>query len=277
MQITNTSEELSFFLKGKTVGFIPTMGALHDGHTSLVKESKRRNLFTVASIFVNPTQFNDPKDFEKYPNDSAGDLKKLESAGCDVVFMPSVDVVYPKDVTDPTGKLDFGLVTTKFEGAFRPGHFKGVAQVVYRFFDIVKPSVSFFGEKDIQQLTVISMLVERLQMDIEIIGMPTVRESDGVAMSSRNLRLTPEERAKADLVFRALAMTRDDIKKKSISQIKDEVQSWFNADAAWNLEYFDVVNADTFETESNASAQNLRVMIAAEIGTVRLIDNLAIS
>lgn len=212
MKIAKNRQELSNCLNSEApIGFVPTMGALHDGHLSLVQESKSRGLFTVASIFVNPTQFNDPKDFEKYPIDTDADLKKLESVGCDIVFLPDPEDIYSTD-EEKQYVHDFGDVETRFEGAFRPGHFKGVGQVVHILFDLVKPNVAFFGQKDFQQLQVIKQLVGQENLPIEIVGMPTVREDDGLAMSSRNRRLNKGQRSEANVVTQSAHLFQNKLK-----------------------------------------------------------------
>ncbi|MEZ4721374.1 MAG: pantoate--beta-alanine ligase [Flavobacteriales bacterium] len=273
MKTARNHIELELLLTGQRVGFVPTMGALHAGHLSLVQASKNRGLFTVVSIFVNPTQFNDPMDFEKYPVDIEGDIIKLESVRCDVVYLPSKEEIYPPNSDQSKYLHDFGLLERVYEGAFRPGHFKGVGQVVQRLFELVKPDIAFFGEKDFQQLAVIRRLVQTLDLKIEIVGMPTMREADGLAMSSRNLRLTLEHRKKADLIYKALSYAKEHVQSEGADKVIKTIELWFEADPDFRLEYFDVINGETFKhLDSNAD----RAIIAAYLGEIRLIDNFAL-
>ena len=278
MKIAKNREELSICLNSKTqIGFIPTMGALHDGHLSLVNESKVRGLTTVASIFVNPTQFNDPKDFEKYPIDTEADLEKLQSAGCEVVFLPNRQEIYPVGSED-LYLHDFGDLETRFEGAFRPGHFKGVGQVVHILFDLVKPNTAFFGQKDFQQLQVIKRLVQQENMLIEIIGMPTIRESDGLAMSSRNRRLNEGQRFESTLLHKALTYSKSGLKQQSFNDIRLEVQKMFTDSAELKLEYFDIIYPDQFiPADRFREDKTYHAVISAYAGEIRLIDNMQLA
>lgn len=257
---------------GKSVGFVPTMGALHPGHLGLVKKATIQNDVVIASIFVNPIQFNNPVDLEKYPRTLGSDLEMLENVGCSAVFTPSVDEMYPEP---DTTEFDFGSLDKVMEGRFRPGHFRGVAVVVKKFFEIVTPDRAYFGEKDYQQLAIIKHMVKSLNMKIEIIPCPTVREQDGLAMSSRNTRLNPEERLVAPEIYSTL------INKK-------EVFSWFTPEGLgkmiigeieqnplFRVEYAEVVHSETLmPLEDWADADHARVCIAAFLGEVRLIDNI---
>eukprot|EP00933_Yihiella_yeosuensis_P045607 TRINITY_DN41001_c0_g1_i1.p1 TRINITY_DN41001_c0_g1~~TRINITY_DN41001_c0_g1_i1.p1 ORF type:complete len:280 (+),score=24.17 TRINITY_DN41001_c0_g1_i1:544-1383(+) len=279
MNIAKTKTELRRMLEetSQDVGFVPTMGALHDGHLSLVEASKQRGLYTVASIFVNPTQFNDPKDYEKYPVDTETDLDKLRSVGCDLVFLPSREEIY--DGQDDAHYLHaFGHLEDAFEGAYRPGHFRGVGQVVHLLFEAVQPQVAFFGEKDFQQLQVIRALVKKMKADIEIVGLPTVREADGLAMSSRNRRLNDEQRKQSVVLHRALLLAKENLGKQEIGQIKAEVESLFDASSELRLEYFDIIDPDRFEPISTStSCEHPHAVVAAYAGEVRLIDNMALA
>jgi pantoate--beta-alanine ligase len=275
MYIARTITELKNHLaQAKNIGFVPTMGALHDGHISLIQESVNRNLHTVASIFVNPTQFNNAADFEKYPIDTEADLKKLETAGCDLVFLPTTAELYPSEKADQKYIHDFGKLETTIEGAYRPGHFKGVGQIVHILFECVNPKTAFFGEKDFQQLQVIKHLVKLIGADIEIVGMPTIRESDGLAMSSRNRRLSDENRAASVLLYKALTFAKANIQKMKPSQIKAEVQAIFSQDQWMDLEYFEILNPSDFELVEEINPTNAHAVIAAYAGDIRLIDNL---
>lgn len=275
MYIAQTIKELKTYLaEVKNIGFVPTMGALHDGHISLIRESVNRKLFTVASIFVNPTQFNNAADFEKYPIDTEADLKKLEVAGCDLVFLPSKSELYPSENANQKYIHDFGKLETTIEGAYRPGHFKGVGQIVHILFECVNPKMAFFGEKDFQQLQVIKHLVKIIGVDIEIVGMPTIRESDGLAMSSRNRRLNEDYRAASVLLYKALTFAKAKINRLKPSEIKTHVQHMFDEDQWMELEYFEILNPSDFELITNNKPTSAHAVIAAYAGDIRLIDNL---
>lgn len=275
MIITNTRTQITQLLDSKSIGFVPTMGALHDGHLQLVKASKDRGLFTVVSIFVNPTQFNDPTDFEKYPINHERDIEALKSVGCDAVFIPTVDEVYR--TSDDASKYthDFGAIERVYEGTHRPGHFEGVGRVVHILFEIIKPNMAFFGEKDFQQLAVIKMLVSMLKMNVEIVGVPTVREKSGLAMSSRNERLTMEQKKKATLIFECLNWAKNEFGKQSNHLIAVEVAKRFSTDQEWQLEYFDLIDAISFLPATEGS-HSVRAVVAAKLGGIRLIDNMKI-
>ena len=205
--------------EGKSVGFVPTMGALHDGHLSLIKRSGKENDLTVCSIFVNPIQFNNPADLEKYPRMPEKDSELLKTAGCDVVFLPSTEEIYPGGKT-VTVDVDFGMLDKVMEGKFRPGHFSGVAVVVKTLLDIVEPDRAYFGKKDYQQLAVIRHMVNTLHMPVEIVACETVREPDGLAMSSRNLRLTPEERERAPEIYHVLRWVWENVSAYPVAEIE---------------------------------------------------------
>jgi pantoate--beta-alanine ligase len=279
MIIVKTKQELQLLRSNlnTSLGFVPTMGALHDGHLSLIAASKEQTGFTVASIFVNPTQFNDPKDYDNYPIDTNADLEKLERAGCDLVFLPSRNEIYLGVEDDPMYLHDFGQLEQVLEGAYRPGHFRGVGQVVHLLFEAVKPNVAFFGEKDFQQLQVIKKLVSLLHLPIEIKGLPTIREEDGLAMSSRNRRLSFDERKASAMLYEALTFAKDNLKAQSPAAIKNEVQARFERSAIMKLEYFDIIDAEKFIPITSAVDTSLpHAVIAAYAGNVRLIDNLAL-
>jgi pantoate--beta-alanine ligase len=279
MEIARTKDELRLALADRgAIGFVPTMGALHQGHLSLVRASVDNELFTVASIFVNPTQFNNPSDLEKYPVDTENDLQLLEKAGCHVVFLPSKEVIYPPN-QDPERYIhSFGALEERFEGAFRPGHFRGVGQVVHILFELVQPKKAYFGEKDFQQLAVIRRLVREVGLPIEIVGMPTIRESDGLAMSSRNRRLTHQQREEASVLFQALQHARNGIDNLTIDEISASVAGMIADCESMRLEYFGIIDPETFEQitlwEEGRAAQ---AVIAAYAGEIRLIDNLRLA
>lgn len=278
MKIAKTKAEVRHGTKGQAVGFIPTMGALHEGHLSLVRASRDRGLFTVTSIFVNPTQFNNPEDLEKYPVDLERDCEMLEAAGCDMVFIPERAEMYPPGQDESRYLHDFGDLETRFEGEFRPGHFRGVGQVVHKLFEIVQPQQAFFGEKDYQQLQVVKRLTEFADIECEIVGMPTVREDGGLAMSSRNRRLKDEERQIALIMYRAMEHARNGVGSSNPESIRSEVEQMFQNEPRAELEYFDMVDPSTFiPIQSFDTEVKARVVIAAFVGGVRLIDNMALN
>lgn len=271
--------ELSLFLKTKkdtaSTGFVPTMGALHAGHISLIETAKRENNFVVCSIFVNPTQFNDKKDLEKYPRTLELDLEKLREANCDVVFIPSVAEMYPEEETP--FELSFGALEEVMEGRFRPGHFKGVAMIVDKLFQAVHPDNAYFGEKDFQQLAVVTELSKRKHKNIRIVPCPTKRETDGLAMSSRNTLLSKEERKIAPVIYQTLSMVKD--KRGKI--LPEELKQWAFEHLAMNKliqpEYFEIVDSLTLQAVSVWSAEKkIRACVAVKLGNVRLIDNMEI-
>lgn len=275
MHRATTKQQIAQLLpSNRKLGFVPTMGALHDGHISLITASKNRGLFTVASIFVNPTQFNNPKDFEKYPIDTERDCELLAEAGCDLVFLPSKDEIYPDKAEALKYIHDFGPLESRLEGAFRPGHFRGVGQVVHILFDIVRPDFAFFGEKDYQQLQIIRALESMLDQRIEVVGMPTIREKDGLAMSSRNRRLDSDQRRASGLIYRALCLAKSRIRERSLASIRQEVADLFQEEPLMELEYFDIVDPTTFESKEAGDQGPLHAVIAAYAGEVRLIDNM---
>lgn len=258
----------------KTIGFVPTMGALHKGHISLVEKSISENNFTVVSIFVNPTQFNNPSDFKKYPNTIESDLTLLGNINCNVVYIPSVEDLYPNlDIS--TKKYTFSGVEKPMEGEFRPGHFDGVATVVKKLFDAVLPSKAYFGEKDYQQLLIIKELVEIEKMSIKIIGMPIYRENDGLAMSSRNMRLTDLQRKEAPLIFNSLLQVKNWANnKESISEITHRLVETFR-ESNLKLEYFEVRENNSLKfAQQFENNKKYRAFICAYAGEIRLIDTI---
>ncbi|GAB3986456.1 pantoate--beta-alanine ligase [Spirosoma daeguense] len=257
----------------QTIGFVPTMGALHEGHLALIETARHENDVVVASIFVNPVQFNNPDDLARYPRTLEEDCQKLEEAGCDVVFAPSVEEMYPQP---PVLRINFGELETVLEGAFRPGHFNGVGIVVSKLFNIVQPDRAYFGQKDLQQVAVIRRLIQDLSFPVELIRCQTLREEDGLAMSSRNRNLTPQERQQATTLFEALSMARDLLLNgQDVVQAKTAVTNLFASRPDFRLEYVDVVNADTLQSAHEMLAPGqTAICIAAHLGKVRLIDNL---
>lgn len=229
---------------GKSIGLVPTMGALHEGHASLVKKCSDENDITVVSVFLNPTQFNDPKDLERYPRNLDADCALCEANGATIVFAPSVEEVYP---TPDTRQFDFPPVTTVMEGAKRPGHFNGVCQVVSRLFYITKPDKAYFGEKDWQQIAVVKCLVKYMGANIEIVECPIIREEDGLAKSSRNTLLAPDERAIAPAIYKALVESTEYAKSHSLSETHDKVVADINATKGLEVEYFSIVDGNTLQ------------------------------
>lgn len=278
MHIFNTISETQQFLKaqqraGKTIGFVPTMGALHAGHISLVKKAKHENDLAVCSIFVNPTQFNNPEDLKKYPRTLEKDCEMLEVAGCDVVFAPSAEEMYP---SLPQLRMDFGSLETVMEGKFRPGHFNGVGIVVSKLFNVVKPEKAYFGLKDLQQVAVIRRMVQDLSFDLEIIPCPTMREADGLAMSSRNTRLSAEARTLAPQIYKALNLAKQTLQEGASAEAAQAVvKQHLEAYPAFELEYFEVADFDSLESiEAKIADGKTALCIAAFLDGVRLIDNI---
>jgi pantoate--beta-alanine ligase len=259
--------------KGQKVGFAPTMGALHDGHLELIRMARRDGCLAVASIFVNPTQFNDPKDLEKYPRMPEKDAALLISADCDALFIPPVEEVYPQG-QDFTIHLDFKQLEQVMEGVFRPGHFKGMATVVHRLLDIVQPQRLYMGQKDFQQLSIVRDMIHQLQMPVELVMCPTMREPDGLAMSSRNMRLTPEMRAVAPVIHQTLQWAKTEIEKRPATEVQGEAMQRLAA-AGLKPEYFDIVDGISLLPVAHWKDSNFVVACtAAFAGDVRLIDNL---
>lgn len=271
--IQDLRQQLAEVRNTSKIGLVPTMGALHQGHISLVKASKMNAQITVASIFVNPAQFNNLEDLEKYPRTLEDDLDKLESAGCDFVFVPEASEMYP---TTPELKIDLGPITSELEGKFRPGHFNGVGLVVSKLFNIVQPDLAFFGQKDLQQFYVINKLVEELNFSLRLVMVPTQREISGLAMSSRNMRLSEADRNEASLLYKALQEAQKKLELHSIvAEAKQLVKELIDRSDRLHLEYFEVVQTTDFKPlEIVEMKDKTALCIAAEIGGVRLIDNL---
>ncbi len=278
MLIFERNSELKIYLdkiraESRQIGFVPTMGALHAGHISLINESKKQELFTVCSIFVNPTQFNDKKDLENYPRTPEKDIEMLRQSGCDALFMPNAEEIYPKE---DTRVFNFGELDTLLEGALRPGHFNGVAKVVSILFDKIKPNVAFFGSKDYQQVMVIKALVKQSNLPVKIVACPIIREADGLAMSSRNMRLTKEEREAAKLIPLLLNESKLLFKaRKPISEIKGFIASKLAQKPTYKLDYFEICDPQDLHilTDKNEVKQGI-ALIACFVGNIRLIDNL---
>ena len=280
MEVIKSHEVLQTILKeqerqGKKAGFVPTMGALHHGHASLIDRSVSENELTIASIFVNPAQFNDPKDLTNYPRTPEADYSLLESHGCDVVFIPSVEDMYPgnMDLLD----LDFGSLATVMEGKFRKGHFQGMATIVYKLLQLIKPFHAYFGEKDFQQLAIIRFMVKKLHLDTEIVGCPTIRETDGLAMSSRNIHLTPNERTAAPVIYESMKHFISLNHVFSVDKIKEKVVEAIEKNGLFKVEYFEIVDSETLQRVNKwTESESLRACIAVLSSTTRLIDNIPV-
>ena len=257
---------------GKKIGFAPTMGALHEGHLSLYKAAKKENDEVISSIFVNPTQFNNPDDFQKYPKTLEKDLELLEKAGVDAVYVPNVEEMYPDGLNSK--KYDFERLENEMEGKYRPGHFDGVGTIVEELFRQVQPHNAYFGEKDYQQLAIIKKMVEKTKLPVKIHGVPTLREEDGLAMSSRNVRLTETQRKEATIIYETLTKVKEWFKVLSVEEIKLRVLEIFR-NSNFELEYFVIADEKTLkETDYFYKDKNYRAFIVAYADTVRLIDNM---
>jgi len=277
MKIINSISELQKLVaenkrQVKEVGLVPTMGALHDGHIALVERCVKENEISVASIFVNPTQFNDPSDLMNYPRTLDKDTELLRRAGCCYVFKPSVEEMYPEP---DTRVFNFGTLDKVMEGKFRPGHFNGVAQIVSKLFAAVLPDRAYFGEKDFQQIAIIREMVRQLKFPVEIMACPIIREADGLAMSSRNQRLTIQEREKAPKIAQLLNISRTFVPEKSINETLEFVRTGLVSDSIFRLDYFEIVDGNTLQIIENWDESDYIVgCIAVFCGPIRLIDNI---
>ena len=277
MKVISSVYQLTVFLDNhpnkRSLGFVPTMGALHEGHASLIKKSLSQNALSICSIFVNPAQFNNKTDFKNYPKSLDKDLKLLKKIGCDIVFTPLKETIYPNGF--PSSVFDFGVLDKVMEGAKRPGHFNGVAMVVSRLFEIIKPQRAYFGEKDFQQLAIIKSLTAQKFKDIEIIPCSTLREKDGLAMSSRNLLLNKRYRAAAPRIYERLLAAQKRAKNSSVSELKSWVINSFKRDEDLVLEYFEITDAKSLKKSTCWSDFPKHIAcLAVFAGTTRLIDNI---
>jgi len=276
MQDFTTKTELVAYLskitREKTIGFIPTMGALHQGHLSLIEESTKKCDVTICSIFVNPTQFNNASDLENYPNTINADLEKLEKLACDIVYNPAKEDLYEKGET--AKEFDFGSLTASMEGKCRPGHFIGMATIVEKLFNIIQPTIAFFGQKDLQQLQIVKTLIKQTNSPIEIVGMSTIREKNGLAKSSRNQLLSKRAKKEAALIYSCLHYCKNN-KKKGITELKYYIQNQFEQHENFKLEYGEIVALNTMQPIENWQGKNENaICIAAYHSGVRLIDNI---
>jgi pantoate--beta-alanine ligase len=254
---------------GKTIGLVPTMGALHKGHLSLLAQARQNADVVVSSIFVNPTQFNDPKDLEKYPRPIELDTQKLEQAGCDVLFNPEVTEMY---AGNEQWHLNIGELEFLLEGKFRPGHYQGVTQVVFKLFDIVKPDIALFGQKDYQQFMVISKMVELLHLPVKLLMCPILRDDDGLAMSSRNIHLSATERQQALVLSKALFWLKDHFDKNKMAQLQEQAAGMIRRQEGVELEYLEIADGETLHP-ANQHTRQFVALVAARAGKTRLIDN----
>lgn len=275
MIIIEKIADLQAYIKSKqvkSVGFVPTMGALHEGHISLVKQCVKENDLCVVSVFVNPTQFNDKNDLERYPRTPEADQALLRAAGCDIAFMPSVQEMYPEE---DTRQFQFGALETVMEGKYRPGHFNGVAQIVSKLFDAVLPNKAYFGEKDFQQVAIIRDMVKQLQYPIEIIACPIIREESGLARSSRNTLLTDEQRKKAALIAQVLTKSTTFATNNTVAETIQWVNQQFTHDDEFRMDYYEIVDGNTLQPIDNWNDSDFVVgCIAIYLGKIRLIDNI---
>ena len=278
MKVVSTKNELQSEIekikeKKKSIGLVPTMGALHKGHLSLIERCINENDISVVSIFVNPTQFNNKKDLEKYPRNVAKDIQLLDDLGCTLVFTPSVEEMYEDKELNQPFEFDFGGLDTMMEGKFRPGHFNGVVQIVSKLFQLVQPDRAYFGEKDFQQLAIIRYMVKKMKFDIDIVPCPIVREANGLAMSSRNELLTPEQRKIAPEISKILFASRELVPELSPSAIENWVTEKLNNIPAFKVDYFEIVNAETLLPVQSWKESAIGC-VAVYCGEVRLIDNI---
>ncbi len=258
---------------GNTIGFAPTMGALHQGHISLINASKGRRQLTVCSIFINPTQFNNAADFDKYPVTIEKDIDLLEAAGCDVLFLPSVAEIYPDGTAAPR-QYGLGYLEAELEGSYRPGHFQGVCQVVHRLLDIVQPDCLYLGQKDYQQCMVIKKLIEILGMKTELVICPTLREPSGLAMSSRNMRLTDAEKEQAAKISQSLLLIKNELKPGYLGDLKQRARNYLTEEG-FKVDYIEIAEAETLKiVEYSDNNTPLVALAAAFLNDIRLIDNM---
>ena len=280
MKVINKTSDLQAIIEqfkndGKSIGLVPTMGALHKGHLSLVKNSISNNDITVVSIFVNPTQFNNPNDLASYPRTVEKDLELLQTIGCDIVFAPEADDIYSKSETDSRFEFDFEGLDKVMEGKFRPGHFNGVVQIVSKLFDLVRPDRAYFGEKDFQQLAIIRLMTRRYNLPIEIVPCPIVREDSGLALSSRNSLLKDNEKQVASHIYAVLNESRQFVPQTEVEELKQCVIAAIEQKPELKVEYFDIVDGHTLKSIGKWDEYDYVVgCITVFCGNVRLIDNI---
>jgi pantoate--beta-alanine ligase len=274
--VNSIKRDLLIIGKKKSLGLVPTMGALHRGHLSIVRRALNENNFVVVSIFVNPTQFDNEEDLKKYPATLDKDLRQLEEIGCNFVFAPSIAEIYNSDIISE--KFDFNGLDMVMEGEHRKGHFNGVGTIVKKLFEIIKPDKAYFGEKDFQQLQIIKKMVEIKNLPVQIVACEIFREKDGLAMSSRNILLNDRQRKAAPLIYNTLLKSKEIFLEKDIKYVKNYVEKKFNNEDSLHLEYFEIAEVKTLSPTININKKkNYRAFIAAFSGTVRLIDNIALN
>ena len=260
-----------------SIGFVPTMGALHEGHLSLIKKARQENDKVICSIFINPTQFNDKKDLINYPKKTSYDIELLKENNCDLVFIPSTKEMYPNKINGKTYVKDIGEIIKKMEGQSRPGHFNGVCTIVEKLFLLVKPNNAYFGQKDYQQLAVIKKLTQSKNLGVNIISCPTIREKNGLAMSSRNILLNQEERKISAEIYKTLLLAKKVYKKVSVDELKNELSKKISSVDGLKLEYIEVVDMITLNDIIDYKNGSAIICIAVFVGNVRLIDNMILN
>jgi len=280
LEVFKTKEALKAYLKplkasGKKIALVPTMGALHNGHISLIKLAQENADVIICSIFVNPTQFTDPKDLEKYPRPIEHDLAMLNDAGCNGVFMPNVTEMYPAGA-DENWHIDLGKAEFLLEGEFRKGHYQGVTQIVKKLFDAVEPDLAMFGQKDFQQVLMIKNMLAHFKLPINIITCPIIREDDGLAMSSRNIHLSETDRKNALVLSKSLQFVADNFTKYSLEELEEKAKSLYNNIEGVTLDYFTIADGNTLEPANSKDENSLVALVAAQVGSTRLIDNIII-
>ncbi len=274
-EIKSLQQEIKSLKNGTTIGFVPTMGALHEGHLSLVEKSKKENDIVIVSIFVNPTQFDNADDLINYPKTIEKDLSLLESFNCDIVFTPTPEEIYADEIQSQS--FDFDGLEFQMEGKFRAGHFNGVGTIVERLFKVVKPHKAYFGEKDFQQIQIIRKMVEKKKLPVQIISCPIHREKDGLAMSSRNIRLTTAQRAAAPFIYETLKEAKIKFGTNNASEVLNWVENEFKNHPLFTLEYFEIADEETLlPVETKSPSKKYRAFIAVFAGKVRLIDNISL-
>jgi pantoate--beta-alanine ligase len=274
-KIKTVQQKINSFKKGTTIGFVPTMGALHKGHLSLIKLAKKENDIVVVSIFVNPTQFDKQEDLVNYPKTIDSDLSLLKSVNCDIVFTPTAEEIYTNNIQSQS--FNFDGLEHQMEGKFRDGHFNGVGTIVKRLFEIIKPNSSYFGEKDFQQLQIIRKMIKKNQIPVKIVGCEIFREDDGLAMSSRNTRLTNKQRATAPFIYQTLKQAKIEFGTKNAREVVEWVEKEFKKQSQLELEYFEIADENTLQTIKNKDKkQKFRAFIAVFAGKIRLIDNISL-
>lgn len=280
MEIFKTKSALSAYLKpfkasGKKIALVPTMGALHNGHISLIEVARQNAEIIICSIFVNPTQFTDPKDLEKYPRPIEHDLAMLADAGCNGVFMPDVAEMYPNGA-DEDWHIDLGNAEFLLEGEFRKGHYQGVTQIVKKLFDAVAPDVAMFGQKDFQQVLMIKNMLAHFNLPITIITCPIIREQDGLAMSSRNIHLSPIDRENSLVLSKSLHFVVDHFNEYELKELETRAKAFYKDIDGVELDYFTIANGNTLEPATSKNEDSLVALVAAKVGSTRLIDNMII-